>query len=84
MLTGIQAFFPGKTLSQTISIPIRTDTQLEPRENSLIRLFDLRGFLSLASPSISVISIQTPSGNSPPVAAAGGNISVNAEKTVSL
>jgi hypothetical protein len=84
MDSGILSWTDGQTLSQTISIPIRTDTHLEPRESFLIRLFDPRGFLSLASPSISVISIQASSGNSPPVAAAGGNMSVNAGETVSL
>lgn len=78
MDSGILSWTDGQLQNQTISIPIRTDSNLEPRESFLIRLYDPRGSLSLGSPSISVISIQASSGNSPPVADAGGNVSVSA------
>ncbi len=84
MDSGILSWTDGQLQNQTISIPIRTDSNLEPRESFLIRLYDPRGSLSLGSPSISVISIQASSGNSPPVADAGGNVSVSAGETVSL
>ena len=78
----------GESQSQSISIPVASDTRGEPKESFFVRLYDPVGSLSLESPSIAVVSIEASEGtvdeNQLPVVDAGSDQTVDAETTVSL
>jgi choice-of-anchor B domain-containing protein len=82
--SGTLSWSDGQSQSQAISITIKADENLEPLESFLIQLYDPTGFVSLASPNTSVISIAASTGNSAPVAGAGNDVSVTAGESISL
>ncbi len=84
MNSGTLSWLDGQSQSQTISIAIKADENLEPQESFLIRLYDPTGSLALASPGISVISIPASTGNSAPIAEAGEDASVTAGESITL
>ena len=78
----------GESQSQSISIPVASDTRGEPKESFFVRLYDPAGSMSLESPSIAVVSVEASEGtvdeNQLPVVDAGSDQTVDAETTVSL
>ena len=86
--SGTLSWSDGDSQSQIITIPVTADSLSEPKESLFIRLHDPVGSVSLASPSIAIISIKVSEGttdpNEAPVADAGADMTVNAGASVSL
>jgi hypothetical protein len=86
--SGMFSWGDGDSQSQAITIPVTADTWGEPKESLFIRLHDPVGSLSLASPSIAIISIKVSQGtdkpNEAPIVDAGADMTVNTGVTVSL
>ena len=86
--SGMFSWGDGDSQSQAITIPVTADTWGEPKESLFIRLHDPVGSLSLASPSIAIISIKISQGtvkpNEAPIVDAGADMTVNTGVTVSL
>ncbi|HIG67854.1 MAG TPA: choice-of-anchor B family protein [Porticoccaceae bacterium] len=88
--SGTLSWGDGESQVQSISIPVKSDSNGEPKESFFIRLHDPVGSLSLASPSIAIISIEVSEGvvqpeeNEAPVVDAGADMTVNTSTTVNL
>jgi len=88
--SGTLSWGDGENQVQSISIPVKSDSNGEPKESFFIRLHDPVGSLSLASPSIAIISIEVSEGvvqpeeNEAPVVDAGADMTVNTSTTVNL
>ncbi|MCS5595145.1 MAG: choice-of-anchor B family protein [Porticoccaceae bacterium] len=88
--SGTLSWGDGENQVQSISIPVKSDSNGEPKESFFIRLHDPVGSLSLASPSIAIISIEVsedvvqPEENEAPVVDAGADMTVNTSTTVNL
>jgi hypothetical protein len=79
--SGTLSWSDGDSQRQIITIPVMADTFSEPKESLFIRLHDLVGSVSLASPSIAIIAIKVSEGtidsNEAPVADAGADMTVS-------
>ena len=86
--SGTLSWSDGDSQRQIITIPVIADASSEPKESLFIRLHDPVGSVSLASPSIAIISIKVSEGtvdpNEAPVADAGADMTVNTGASVNL
>ena len=88
--SGTLSWGDGESQVQSISIPVKSDSNGEPKESFFIRLYDPVGSLSLTSPSIAIISIEVSEGvvqpgeNEAPVVDAGADMTVNTSSAVNL
>ena len=88
--SGSLSWGDGENQVQSISIPVNSDNNGEPKETFFIRLHDPVGSLSLTSPSIAIISIQASEGvvqpdkNEAPVVDAGTTITAETDTVVTL
>ena len=88
--SGTLSWGDGENQVQSISIPVNSDNNGEPKETFFIRLHDPVGSLSLTSPSIAIISIQASEGvvqpdkNEAPVVDAGTTITAETDTVVTL
>ena len=88
--SGTLSWGDGENQVQSISIPVNSDNNGEPKETFFIRLHDPVGSLSLTSPSIAIISIEVsedvvqPGNNEAPVVDAGTTITAETDTLVTL
>ena len=88
--SGSLSWGDGENQVESISIPVNSDNNGEPKETFFIRLHDPVGSLSLTSPSIAIISIEVsesvvqPGKNEAPVVDAGTTITAETDTVVTL